>query len=98
VNDATFPAFVGYTTEVTKRIRADLSGTVAEPLGGTNEAASSGLGGSLLEFPTGDVETVVKLSSLVPDDPTSNTTDEQLAHSATVHLKITPRWHLARSS
>jgi hypothetical protein len=95
-NDPTFPTFVSSTAELTKRIRSDLSATVQEP--NVPETPTSGLGGSLLEFPPGDVDTVVKLSSLVPDDPTSNTTDEQLAHSATVHFRVTPRWHLGRSS
>jgi hypothetical protein len=39
----------------------------------------------------------VKLSSLVPDDPTSDATSEQLAHTATVHVAVTPRWQLLRS-
>jgi hypothetical protein len=98
VNDATFPIFLPDTSELTKRIRSDLSATIRDPAGGIGEVNTSGLGGSLLEFPTGDVDTVVKLSNLVPDDPTANTTTEQLAHSATVHFKVTPRWHLARSS
>jgi hypothetical protein len=97
-NDATFPIFIPDTSELTKRIRSDLSGTIKDAAGGVGEVDTSGLGGFLLEFPPGDIDTVVKLSSLVPDDPTSNTTTEQLAHSATVHFAVTPRWRLGRSS
>jgi hypothetical protein len=97
-NDSSFPKFVPVTSEVTRRIRSDLSGTLNEPATGTAEIAAPGLGGSLLEFPSVDIDAVLKLSSLVPDDPTSDTTTEQLAHSATVHFAVTPRWRLGRGS
>jgi hypothetical protein len=95
-NDAKFPKFSPTTTEVTRLIRSDLTGTFNE----VNQPVvpGPGLGGSLIELPVADVDFGVKLSSLVPNDPTSNTTTEQLAHSATVHFKITPRWRLGRSS
>lgn len=97
-NDVSYPTFVPITTEITKRIRANLSGTIKEPSGGAPESSTNGLGGSLLEFPVGNVDAVVKLASLVPDDPTSSTSTEQLSHSAAVHFRVTPRWRLGRSS
>jgi hypothetical protein len=94
--DANYPAFVPATSEITKRIRPDLSATIKEPASGTPEVNAPGLGGSLLEMLPGNNDVVVKLSNLVPDDPTVGTSAEQLAHSATVHFKITPRWRLGR--
>lgn len=95
-NDSTYPDFASVTTELTRHIRPDLSGTLREP--GGAEYLAPGLGGSLLEFPPGNLEVLLKLSSLVPDDPTVDATTEQLAHTATLHLAVTPRWHLGRSS
>jgi hypothetical protein len=92
-----YPRFLDATAEATRRIRSDLSGTYQDASDNGAEQSASGLGGNLLELPPGNVDTVVKLSSLVPDDPTSDTTTEQLAHSATVHFAITPRWRLGRS-
>jgi hypothetical protein len=98
-NDANYPKFASATTETIRRIRSDLSGTYRDASSlAEAEQAYSGLGGSLLELPAGSVDAVVKLSSLVPDDSTSDTSTEQLAHSATVHFAITPRWRLGRSA
>jgi hypothetical protein len=96
VNDGNYPKFVAATSELTKHIRADLSATLVEP--GSSEVATRGLGGSLLEASGDNLSAVVKLSSLVPDDPTVNTATEQLSHSATVHLAVTPRGRLGRPS
>jgi hypothetical protein len=91
-NDSSYPKFVSSTSETTKRVRSDLSAVVAAPPAYGH--ADHGLGGSLLEIPSGPVDALVKLSSVVPDDPTVNTADEQLAHSATVHFAVTPRVRL----
>jgi hypothetical protein len=95
-NDANYPKFVGSTGETKKTIRSDLSGLVAKPPLGAHP--DSGLGGNLIEIPPGATDWLIKLSSLVPDDPTADTTTEQLAHTATVHLAVTPRYILARGS
>lgn len=95
-NDSTFPKFVASTSQTSKTIRSDLSGVVSSPP--ANAHPDHGLGGQLLEFPTGNVDTLVKLSSLVPDDPTSDSTSEQANHSATVHYSVTPRYRLLRAS
>jgi hypothetical protein len=98
VNDASkFPTFDPVTSEVTRLIYPDLSGALREPSTGTALVAAPGLGGSLLEVPPGDDQAIVKLSSLVPDDPTSNTSSEQLAHSGTLHFAVTPRYEEART-
>lgn len=96
VNDSTYPKFVASTSETQKIVRSDLSGRVASPP--ANPFPDSGLGGSVLELPPGSVDVVLKLSSLVPDDPTSDTSSEQLSHSATVHLAVQPRVYLLRGS
>lgn len=96
-NDSTYPDFVASTNATVKTIRSDLSGTVAQS--GQNAHPDHGLGGSLLELPPGTVDVLVKLSSLVPDDPTSDATSEQLAHTgSTVALTVTPRWAYFRPS
>ncbi len=93
-NDATYPAFVSSTTATRKTIRHDLSGRVSQDVG--NPGRDCGLGGSLIEFPPGDVDLLVKLSSLVPDDPTPDSTTEQLAHTSTSGtVRVTPRVWLA---
>lgn len=94
-NDSAYPKFIGSTATATKTIRSDLSGKIAASTG--NAARSSGLGGSLLELPPGQVDLMVKLSSLVADDPTLDASSEQLAHSGTTgELRVTPRYWLAR--
>jgi hypothetical protein len=93
--DEHYPVFIPATSQVTKRVRSDLSATITEPA--APEVESSGLGGSLLELPPGLVDAVVKLSSTVPDDPLPTTRSDQLAHTGVVHFSVTPRWHLARS-
>ena len=102
-NDTNYPTFAGSTTASTKTIYSDLSATV---MPGENVQGGAqlwpypdhGLGGRLLEWPIGDLEMIGKLSSLVPDDPTSDATSEQLAHTAMVHAAVTPRYHLLRGS
>lgn len=93
-NDASYPDFIGSTAATTKTIRSDLSGRVASGAG--NPGRDSGLGGSLIELPPGNVDLMIKLSSLVADDPTSDTTTEQISHvGVTGSVRVTPRVWLA---
>lgn len=57
-----------------------------------------GLGGQLMQIPSGESELVCKLSSLVPDSPEVNASTEQTSHEAKVTVTVTPRWFLARTS
>ena len=93
-NDSAYPAFIPTTADWTKTIRSDGSGLRAS---GTGTASPDhGLGG-VMEFPYGNVDALVKLSSLVADDPTSDATTEQLAHTgSTVVWTVTPRWAFLR--
>ena len=95
-NDASYPDFIASTGATTKTIRSDLSGRVASGLGNSGPAA--GLGGALLELPPGDVDVLIKLSSVVPDDPTVGTHTEQTTHTIGAALNATPRYLLARGS
>ena len=96
-NDANFPAFIPSTSDTTKQIRADLSGRIASGTG--NKGPHTGLGGSPIEVPPGAVDFVVKLSSLVADDPTSSTASEQKTHGLTSgKIRIRPRWFYGRDA
>lgn len=95
-NDGTYPRFVQSTAETSKVITSDLRGATSKPPNPL--VPDHGLGQALLELPAPDVDLLIKLSSLVPDDPTSDATSEQLVHDATVHAAITPRWHLFRGT
>jgi hypothetical protein len=84
------------TSEATKRVRSDLS-AFSYFAGGPVPERSAGMGGSLIQPSPGRNRWLVKLSNLVPDDPTSLTT-EQLAHSATVELRRDARSYMLRGA
>jgi hypothetical protein len=94
-NNAAYPPFIANVGATVKTIRSNLSGLIAEP--GKNGHPDHGLGGQLLEVPPGESELLVKLSSLVPDDPTVSAASEQLAYESQVRVLVTPRWFLART-
>lgn len=78
-NDSGYPKFIASTSDTTKIVRSNLSGAVASAAG--NPAVDTGLGGSRLWLPPGDVDMLIKLSSTVPDNPTVDASDEQLSHT-----------------
>jgi hypothetical protein len=93
--DSNYPPFL--FTGGLKVIRPDLSGRLLALSAPDVELWDSGLGGSLIELPPGLIDLTVKLSSLVPDDPTANSTTETLSHAATIQLRdVRPRWRLGR--
>lgn len=94
-NDSAYPDFISSTSDTTKTVRWDLSGLVASAAG--NAGMDSGLGGTPIELPPGDVNLFVKLSSLVADDPTSDATTEQKEHTGvTGSVLVQPRYWVAR--
>lgn len=97
-NDAAYPDFIASTADTQKRVNgADLSGQVAS--GSGNFGRASGLGGSPIELPVGNVDMLLKLSSLVPDDPTSDTTSEQISHTGvTGSVVVWPRYWLSKGA
>jgi len=94
-DDSGYPDFLSTTAEVSKTIRSDLSALIAAP--GKWGHPDHGLGGQLLELPPGNVDTLLKLSSLVPDDPTVSSASEQLSHTAGIALSVTPRYYAFRT-
>ncbi len=94
-DDSGYPDFLSTVSEASKTIRSDLSALIAAP--GKWGHPDHGLGGSLIELPTSNIDMVAKLSSLVPDDPTATSSSEQLSHTAGIGLSVTPRYFLART-
>lgn len=95
-NNPNFPPFIQSVGSTVKTIRHDLSGLVSKP--GKNGHPDHGLGGQLLELPPGNVDMLVKLSSLVPDNPNSSPCTEQSVQEAAVSVTVTPRSYLVRST
>jgi hypothetical protein len=96
VHSAGYPRFISNVLPTVKAVRSDLSAVVGKP--GKNGHPDTGLGGQLLELPPGESTVALKLSSLVPDDPTVTFATEQLSHEAKVTVWVTPRWYLARTA
>jgi hypothetical protein len=98
-----YPLFIASTSQTSKTIRSDLSGLAGSPPNNPNP--DHGLGGNLLEIPLGSAsgagpgafDLAVKLSPLVPDDPTANTNSESaVTTAATVQVDVTPRSYMLR--
>ncbi len=93
-----YPRFLSrVSTEQVKTIRSDLSGWVTFEGGGGYP--DTGLSGQMIELPPGETDLLVKLASLVPDDPsrTGAAAESQEALSfqdASVEVTVTPRWFL----
>jgi hypothetical protein len=96
VLDGTYPAFVTSTGTWVKRVRSDLSATI-DADGVAAHVGDHGLSGSLIEVDPGTPKFWVKLSSEVPDDPTSDASSEQTTHTASVQLDVVPRSFMLRS-
>ena len=101
--DTSYPKFIIGETGVTKikTVRNDLSGWL-RPTGGTMYP-DSGLGGQLLELPSGTSRIFVKSMLGVPDDSTiggASTTaiSADAAQTLTVSGTIIPRYYLARGT
>lgn len=94
-NDSSYPKFISSTSDTSKTIRSDLSGLVIVA-GGVWGGVDAGLGGSPIELPPGNVDMVIVLSSVVPDDPTVDTSSGAKEHTGvTGSLRVTPRYWLA---
>lgn len=84
--------------EYRKTVRADLSSrTDLTSTEASGYQVTPGMGGSLIELPPGDVETIVKLSPTVPDSPdVLNSADPVTTTNTAVHIAVTPRWAILR--
>ncbi len=94
---ASYPEFIANLTPTVKTIKPDLSATIAKP--GKYGHPDHGLGGQLLQLPTGEVSMLLKLSNLIPDSEASTPSTEQLAYEGvTVTVTVTPRYFLTRTA
>lgn len=103
-----YPLFLLGSGNLTKVVDPDLSAKVFA-LGLRTGGPGTGLGGSLIELPsggiaplqglTGSLNILVKLSSIPFDQAYTNADTELLAEPATIELRnVRPRWRVARSS
>ena len=86
-----YPEFLNLGNS-TRTVASDLSSIIAQP-GAT--WTSGGVGGSLLELPSGLVSILGIGTNLIPDDPTVTATSDTMGFPST-HLAVTPRWHWLR--
>jgi hypothetical protein len=97
VYDGYYPDFITATTQASKTIHHDLSGALSEGSYPTFKSGPDhGLGGNLITVDPGPFTLAVKLSSTVPDDPTSNNESEAVSHAVSVRVDSTPRSYLLR--
>lgn len=96
-NDSAYPDFIASTAETTRIITSSLRGLAAKPPFPAQPVPGA-VGGPQIEVPIGNADLMVKLSSLVPDDPTIDATTEAIAHTGTVHVAVTPRVYLMRGA
>lgn len=96
--DAYYPRFLQNTSNsarvISKTIKTDLSGSVK--LDG-NIAPDPGLGGSLLEFPAGNVDMAVLLSEM-PADSGADALFMSSNFNCWLDFKITPRYFVVKGS
>jgi hypothetical protein len=93
-----YPEFLAtHADEVAKTVRSDLSAYITAPPS-RSRWTDHGLGGSLIELPSGDVDLVVVLSDLVPDDPDSTDDSAINVLTAAVAVSPTPRWAYIRDA
>lgn len=106
-NDSNYASFVPNhisTLAITKTCRADGSGLIRVPrFAGYLQADAypdAGLGQSI-DLPNADCDLMIKLSNLVPNDPTSNTAEMFSAEpfwTAMAHVAGTPRFTAGRGA
>jgi hypothetical protein len=102
--DSAYPGLFGSAwaagSDATKTLLADGSGLINYPGPGLERSTSAwpehGASGALQITPGVPNEVLVKVSTLVPDDPTLSTATEQLAQTGHVAFPIIPRYLLAR--
>lgn len=93
-----YPEFLAtHDDEVAKTVRSDLSAYITAPPS-ASRWTDHGLGGSLIELPSGAVDLMVVLSDLVPDDPDSTDDTAINVLTAAVAVSPTPRWAYLRDA
>lgn len=80
---------------ITKRVHPDTSADQRNF--GRQPLRTRGIGGSLIEIPTGEIELLSIVSNSVPDNPTATSNSEAPPNpTPRVRLIPTPRWHYLR--
>jgi hypothetical protein len=92
-NDSTYARLFSSANVMTRGIYSDGAGEISAD--GAAPVPDHGLRGAL-ELRPGSFDAMVKLSELVPGDPTLSASSEQATHVAAVHFAVTPRRYLAR--
>jgi hypothetical protein len=94
--DSTYPMFM---IDGAKTTRSDLSGLMITSDATPKVAESHGLGGNLILLTPGEFDFYAKLSDLVPDDPTIDTSTEAFTlHTFGLSIDVTPRSYVFRGT
>lgn len=94
---SSYPFFLAFSNG-RKMIRGgDLAGYLGQYTD-SRMVRDSGLGGSPIELPPGDVRMLLKLSNLVPDDPTVDATSELTGRTISGAVNVWPRYYLAKGT
>lgn len=88
-----YPTFLDSSTSW-RVVHPDLSSVIQTA---TTRGGASGVFGSPVELPAGQVAVLALNSGLVPDDPDPVSTDETQGFPP-LHLAVTPRWHWLAAS
>jgi hypothetical protein len=95
--DSSYPRFgQSGTGQFAKTIMPNLSGVLTT---GSISAPDAGLGGSVIELPTGNVDLAVLLSDTVPDEPAGTAFANSKEWTTTIgNVAITPRYFLVKGA
>jgi hypothetical protein len=95
--DSSYPRFgPSGTGQFAKTIMPNLSGVLTT---GSISAPDVGLGGSVLELPTGNVDLAVLLSDTIPDEPSGGVSDVSKEWTTTIgNVVVTPRYFLVKGA
>lgn len=94
--DSSYPRFMPTGTgAVSKTVTANLAGVLTS---GAVNAADTGLGGSVIELPAGNVDVLLMLSEQVPDEPSSANLNGLSWTGTTMSVAVVPRYYLVRGS
>lgn len=94
--DSSYPRFMPTATgAASKTITSALAGSITAS---SITAPDTGLGGTPLELPPGDIDMFVLMSEAVPDEVPAATAAGTGYTNTTLSLGITPRFHLARGA
>lgn len=91
-DDDRYARFIASKAPTRKTIHADATAHVGRP--NVHGHPDHGLGGGMLELPTGEVDLAVYLASQVPDNPNPAVRGAHVSYWLSVDVTVIPRWHL----